>query len=317
MEEGKGCQIFNEYDKVQNFDDVFYRSVIIGMLSELMDGIWFNQVVGGKIEKKHVPIYYSMTGDETWLKENFLDQYQECFCPDKSYMVEGNIDSVPRGILKLESVSLDSGQLTTTTTMGTFQQRIEEEDGYRYETFASMMRLLPQTLSFTLTIRYDTVVQGMRLMQAIYREFYKQRKFYIQFEGQALPCNMGLQEDFEKESRFEFEYPNSEQLEMSISFEVESYLPVIDPTEVRHASNRLQNGIEVRLEIDNPQVQPVSDPTNPTKTNPIDPINTEIDRKRGDENQTKGDLHSPYGYDLDGDKQVFRPSVRFKGSRNR
>jgi hypothetical protein len=222
----------------------------VGMLAELMQRMSYYQVWKDKEVEVNVPIFYSISKDENWLRNNF-NLYKMHYCDkDMAKKVEGNIDALPRGILSLNSLSISSEKLTNEYARANVPIEIEQDEGYKLETYMSYVKILPVDLQFTLTIKSNTDIEVFKLFEMIYRNYYKVQEFYINFENMNIPVQMGLQEDFSRETRSEFSYPIEDEISMEINFEVESYIPSFDPTESRHSGHRMQDGIKPRIFVD-------------------------------------------------------------------
>jgi len=61
-----------------NTDDVFFRGIIIGLLSKLNEVITYEQVDSDQSTSKiYIPFFYSMVGDEPFLQDFYLS-YEDC-----------------------------------------------------------------------------------------------------------------------------------------------------------------------------------------------------------------------------------------------
>ena len=79
-----------------NTDEVFLRGLITSLLKSLNDKLKYIQINDKQeVLEVYVPFFYSMTGDESFLQDFFLE-YTECLTDKK--MAEGNYDVLPRGI---------------------------------------------------------------------------------------------------------------------------------------------------------------------------------------------------------------------------
>ena len=61
------------YNLKYNTDDSVIRHIIIGLLADLNNKVWFQRQVSANERKDiDVPFYYSITGDDQFLRDNFL-----------------------------------------------------------------------------------------------------------------------------------------------------------------------------------------------------------------------------------------------------
>ncbi len=70
-----------------NVDDVFLRNVIVGLLRSLNEKLTYTQINDQQqILEVFVPFFYSMSGDESFLQDYYLDYFD---CDGNSPFAEG------------------------------------------------------------------------------------------------------------------------------------------------------------------------------------------------------------------------------------
>ena len=96
------------YDLHFNKDDVTIRNILVGLLATLYDQIgWYNQI-GTDITNRtkiNVPFYFSTTGTERYLQDNFLNNID--FDPE-NLKAEAFYNKIPRGIIDLTGVTIEA-----------------------------------------------------------------------------------------------------------------------------------------------------------------------------------------------------------------
>ena len=93
----------SSYNQEFNKDNTILRYIIVSLLAELKDKTYFyNRIDEDTLSKVNIPFYYSVTGGERFLTDNFL--YKPI---DEGYAI-GDYEVVPRGVIQLDSVSIDS-----------------------------------------------------------------------------------------------------------------------------------------------------------------------------------------------------------------
>ena len=124
-----------------NTDDVFFRGIILGLLTELNKIITYEQTDNNQVTTKiYIPFFYSMVGDEPFLQDFYLS-YEDC--NGKPAFAEGNYDVIPRGIIEIGSTRIDSGSATTKFVRGSYVKEVEKEEGSEMVTFSSYFNPIP------------------------------------------------------------------------------------------------------------------------------------------------------------------------------
>ena len=106
------------YNVRYNKDDSVVRHLIIGLLADLNNKVYFYRQMNetDRVEVD-VPFYYAIAGDEDFLKDNFLFLTKDGLnCTPGEVRADGNYDVVPRGVANLTSMSIDSSKLVNKRT---------------------------------------------------------------------------------------------------------------------------------------------------------------------------------------------------------
>jgi len=225
-----------------NTDEVFLRGLITSLLRSLNDKLKYIQINDQQdILEVYVPFFYSMTGDESFLQDFFIE-YKECLT-DKT-LAEGNYDVLPRGIVTLQSSEIDSQNLANKYTRMTYTS---ETTTGEMKSFSSFTNSIPLNLNFNITLKTDTLLDAFKLYQAVILTFYKTYPFNFEYEGFRIPCQVGFPESYEMNKQLEFSYANSQQyIEFNFSIVVESYFPEKDLSTERFRGNLMQAGIKMQ-----------------------------------------------------------------------
>ena len=122
-----------------NTDDVFLRGVIMGLIRSFNDKLTYIQVNDKQeVLEVFVPFFYSMTGDESFLQDFFIE-YKECLT-DKP-IAEGNYDVLPRGIVTLQSSEINTGGLGNKFTRMTYAKESLEGEMKTYSSYTNSVPL--------------------------------------------------------------------------------------------------------------------------------------------------------------------------------
>jgi len=93
----------SSYNQEFNKDNVILRYIIVSLLAELKDKVYFfNRIDEDTLQKINLPFFYSVTGNERFLLDNFL------FDAIEDGKAIGNYEVVPRGVITLTSIAIDT-----------------------------------------------------------------------------------------------------------------------------------------------------------------------------------------------------------------
>jgi hypothetical protein len=206
--------------------------VIVGLVNLLNSKVQFENIYSDTdTQIVEVPFYYNFGGDERFLQDYFL-QWNECLTPK---MVDGNVDPIPRGIVTLESSSINTNMLTNRFVRGNYVKQV----GNEVLTYNAFLNPIPLTMNFTVKIVTDTSLDAFKVQQAVLETFYKTQVFSVEFKGFRVPCQVGFPEDQGIEKTFEFTYQSETEISFNCPLQLETYFPVTDPTTERFSGNRM------------------------------------------------------------------------------
>jgi hypothetical protein len=211
------------YDLHFNKDDVTLRNILIGLLATLHDNIyWYNQI-GQRVDQKQkveVPFYFSTTGTERYLQNNFLNNID--FDPE-GRVAETFYNKIPRGIVNLNGITVDGQSIVNKYVR--MRHQIQEDDGtlnsYNTEAF-----MVPLILSVENTIYCDSIVDQMKCTEAIIRTFFKNKIFQIDTGYVRIPCLAVFPDDYNNERTMEFGFTERKEFKVSFSLEIKAHLPI-------------------------------------------------------------------------------------------
>jgi len=228
-----------------NTDEVFLRGLIVGMLRTLNEKLTYTQVNDQQqVLEVYVPFFYSMSGDESFLQDFFL-QYEDC--DGNSVFAEGNYDVIPRGIVNLTGVQIDTSALTSGFVRATYNQ---EDTKGQMRAFSSYMKSIPLTGSFSVVIKVDTLLDAFKLFQSTINTFYKVLHFSFEHEGMKIPVQVGFPESYDNDKQQEFTYQSvQKRIQFSFNLQLETYYPQKDLSTERFRGNLMQAGIRAKTDL--------------------------------------------------------------------
>lgn len=215
-----------------NTDDAIIRANIVGLVNELNNRIKFENVwEDNRVQVVRVPFFYAMSGDERFL-QNYFSNWNDC-APD---FIEGNMDYIPRGTVFLTGYSVLASNLTSRYVRGYYTKEMEGE----LRRFNSYINSIPIQLNFSAEILVDTSIDSFKVTQAITEYLYRTQVFSVNFKGFRVPTQVGFPDSYTIGKQFEFTYGETERIKVTFDIEVQSYLPVIDPSNEFSAGNTIK-----------------------------------------------------------------------------
>jgi hypothetical protein len=137
------------YNLKFNKDDSVIRHLIIGLLADLNKKVSFwRQTSEDKRIEVDVPFYYSITGDDNFLRDHFLFSTANGLdCSPQPEKADGNYEQVPRGVLNLTSMTVDPAKLVNKRNVGQYSKMGDQNvlESYRAE-----FEMIPITCSVDL-----------------------------------------------------------------------------------------------------------------------------------------------------------------------
>lgn len=215
-----------------NTDDIFVRAVIVGFINLLNNKIEIEQVLSDdKTEIIQIPWFFDQSGEEDFIQDYFVN-WADCVHPK---LVDGNFDTIPRGVLKLGGIGISTGNLTNKFVRGTYTKEVNGV----LETFTAFVRQIPMSISFDAEIKADTFNQSMKIIQSVIETFYSSDVFRTSYKGFMVSCQVGFPDSYDLDKMMEYTYGDGEDKIINLSFEVETYMPVVNKESIIHASKRI------------------------------------------------------------------------------
>jgi hypothetical protein len=234
-----------------NTDDVFLRGVITSFLRSLNDKLRYIQINDKQeVLEVYVPFFYSMTGDESFLQDFFIE-YKECLT-DKT-VAEGNYDVLPRGIVTLQSSEINTGGLGNKFTRMTYAKESLEGE---MKTYSSYTNSVPLNLSFNVAMKVDTMLDAFKIYQSVISTFYKTYTYSFEYQGFRIPVQVGFPESYEINKQLEFSYASNDYIQFNFSVAMETYFPEKDLSTERFRGNLMQAGIKMNEVISKKSMDP-------------------------------------------------------------
>ena len=209
----------SSYNEEFNKDDVVLRYIIVAFLAELKSKIYYyNQIDEDTKKKIEIPFYYSITGNERFLLDNFL------YDTTAEGKAVGDYEVVPRGIVQLTGMAIQSSNLTNKFVRAQFVRELEGQ----LKTFSLMTAFIPITLTMDTTIVCSNNLEMLKATEAIISRLYKSQTFQVDLGMFKVQASMQVPEDYSQERLFEYTLNDKKEWKVTFSIEVQSFLPVFE-----------------------------------------------------------------------------------------
>ncbi len=207
------------YNQEFNKDNTILRYIIVALLAELKDKVYYyNQVDEDTLKKIPVPFFYSITGDGRFLMDNFL------WGAEAAGKAIGDYESVPRGILQLTGISIDSGNQTNKFARGEF---VQEWEGI-LKTFSMETNFLPLNMTFDCTVVCSSNLEMLKVTETLMSKIYKNTLFQIDLGMMRVAGTFAVPEDYQQNRLFEFQLNDKKEWSVTFPLEVQSFMPVFE-----------------------------------------------------------------------------------------
>lgn len=209
------------YNIERNTDDTTIRYIIVALLAELRDKIYFYDKYETYRKKISVPFFYSLTGNEDFLIENFLNDNVKD--PENKKAI-GNYEVVPRGVLNLQRISIDNGSITHKF----IRTELVKEINGKLKTFSFETQFIPLLMSFDISIQCNSALERFKITQSLISKLYKNNLFEIDMGGYRISGNFAMPEDLDQEQLIEYSFNDKREYKINFSIDVSTFMPVFE-----------------------------------------------------------------------------------------
>lgn len=209
----------NTYNQTKNYDNSVLRYIIIALLAELRDKIYIYQhLADGTSEKVDIPFMYSITGSERFLKDEFMYD-----AVDNGKAI-GDYEKVPRGVLNVQNISIDSGSQMNKFTQARF---VHEVDGM-LKTFYLRTCFLPLNMSFSCDMVCSSQLEMLKVTESVMSKLYAVNIFYVDLGMMHVQASYQLPTDYSQERPIDFMMDGQKEYKVTFSIDVKSFMPVFE-----------------------------------------------------------------------------------------
>jgi hypothetical protein len=209
----------SSYNQEFNKDNVILRYIIVSLLAELKDKVYYyNRIDEDTLVKVNIPFYYSVTGNERFLVDNFL------YGAIEEGKAIGDYELVPRGVLVFNSMSIDTGSMTNKFVRSEF---VREYEG-QLKTYMLETMFLPLDLSFNVTVVCSDNLEMLKATESIISKLYKATIFQVDLGMFRVESSLQVPEDYSQERPFEFGLNDKKEFNVTFDIQVKTFMPVFE-----------------------------------------------------------------------------------------
>lgn len=204
----------------QNYNKSYsaLRTLMVGILGEMQNKLYYYNLVDGELVKIPIPVYYSMTGSENFLSDIFI------YGAEAQGKAKGDYEQVPRCVLELQNISVNSAEMTNRYVDITFQHNV----GGVIKTFVSKAAFLPLILTFNATIVLSNVLEGLKAQEALLSKLYKVTVFNIDTGTYTTQASIQIPEDATLEKTTEWQLNQKKEFKLTFSIESRCEYPIFE-----------------------------------------------------------------------------------------
>ena len=220
------------YNLKYNKDDSVIRHIIIGLLADLNSKLSFwRQISNDERVIVDVPFFYAVSGDENFIKDNFLfSNVNGEGCDPDGEFADGNYDKVPRGIVNLTSFAVDPGKKVNKRNLGNYTMMNEQG---LMEGFVAEFEMIPCVIGVDVEILLSSQLDMFKVTEAIIKKMYKANFYHIDAghleDGlYRISSEYMMPDDYTQERPIEYGFDDKSNHKITFSLEINSFIPSFD-----------------------------------------------------------------------------------------
>lgn len=209
----------NTHNQVKNYDNAVLRYVIVALLAELKNRVYIYQHPDTETtEKVEIPFMYSVTGGERFLKDEFL------YDALKEGKAIGDYEKVPRGVIELTGVGIDSSSQTNKFVQSKFVREVNGE----LKTYFMRCCFLPINMSFSCTLVCGSMLEMLKATESVMSKLYSVNVFYVDLGMLSVQASYTLPTDYSQERTTSYTLNDKKEFNVTFSIEVKTFMPVFE-----------------------------------------------------------------------------------------
>lgn len=224
----------NYYNHLNNKLNSQIRSILISLVADLHKKISFLFVGNNGNEEKRIPFYFSLGGGETYLQNYFVNDPSQDI---SNVNLEGLYDEIPRGIITLNGVGLDTQNLANRWT----PLILELEENGQMKRMKTLNRNIPINLNVNCKIMSDNILNTMLITEALLKQVFRRPGTFYDYNGVPIAVTYRFPFDPNIENVVEYDYTTNKNYEITFDLTVTSYIMDIIEDASLFEGNRMEN----------------------------------------------------------------------------
>lgn len=223
-----------DYDR--NFDDVYLRTVSLGIVDELNDRIsWVNRFSTGDVTIR-VKFRHSLTGDENYNNDAFIDDVPG------ELRTKGNIDETPRVSVVPSNWQIASSEFTNPDirVIG------EITDKGKVKRVTGKLKSIPMNITFSLKAILDSRADVYKYSQSFAEQLWPFRFFTYKYNNFLNRAVMIIPDSKGITIPTDINMTSQNRPEIDHSIEVKTYQPVLTDVQLNN-KGRIRNSIDLKI----------------------------------------------------------------------
>lgn len=201
---------------IKNYDDVFFRDLTICLLDKLEGKVkWKNRFSNNTIDVD-VPFYYSMSGDERFLLDSFVDDVVS-----NNRFVELNTDIIPRAHVTLSSFNIKSDEFRNPNVW--LKTILENE--VELKSVLNKVRAIPITVNYDVVIILDSEIDVFKCQASIMDTLWLYREMYFEYNFMHIDAITIVPDDLNFELTREQNLSSDSSIKLNFTLEVHTFYP--------------------------------------------------------------------------------------------
>jgi len=233
----------NEMTVTKNYDDIFLRSIIVAISAFMTNIITFKRYRNNTLEVVECPVMYSVTGDQRFITDLFLDSHQYPYSGEKP-KADGNYNKIPSGVFTITEAGLQNQNVSGGNERLKYFIDEQNEHGITPQVpYTARGAWFPETFKMELEIRTASENERLKIYDVIIETLYKVRKTYINdYKGfKKIPLTLSFPESQEIKRNFTFTMNSQDKLpSLKLTLEVHTKRPIVDYSTAIKLDNKIK-----------------------------------------------------------------------------
>ncbi len=199
-----------------NYDNIFIRNVTASVLDILENEIYWQYEFTDRTVDVTIPFYYSLTGDERYLLDEFTDDI-----PGSSRKTELNTDQIPRGVVTWTGWNINTDSINNPNVW----IKVALEDKEEIKNVLARVSAYPVTLKYEVGILLNNENDVFNCAEAVLNTLGIHKYFSFQYRMLNLMGVINFPEDLQYEKERDITLGSKNEVKYTLSFEVVTTYP--------------------------------------------------------------------------------------------